>query len=36
MLQTNLEHKYPPEFEDLMNAIDEELEKEKKEKEKKK
>lgn len=36
MLQSNLEHKYPPQFEDLMRAIDKELEKEKDEKEKKK
>lgn len=31
MLQTNLEHKYPPEIEVLMAEIDKELEKEKEE-----
>ena len=36
MLQTNLEHKYPPKIEDLMKEIDEELDREKKEKEEKK
>lgn len=34
MLLNNLEHKYPPELEELMKQIDEELEKEKKEDEK--
>lgn len=29
MLQSNLENKYPPQFEELMREIDEELEKEK-------
>lgn len=29
MLQSNLENKYPPQFEELMKEIDEELEKEK-------
>lgn len=33
MLQSNLQHKYPPQFQDLMSEIDKELEKEKKEKE---
>lgn len=32
MLQTNLNHKYPPQFEDLMKEIDKELDKEKNEK----
>lgn len=36
MLQSNLQHKYPPQFQDLMSEIDKELEKEKKEKEKEK
>lgn len=34
MLQSNLENKYPPQFEDLMKEIDKELEKEKNKKEK--
>ncbi len=29
MLQTNLNHKYPPQFEELMKEIDKELDKEK-------
>lgn len=33
MLQSNLQHKYPPQFQDLMSEIDKELEKEKIEKE---
>ena len=36
MLQSNLRHKYPPQFQDLMSEIDKELEKEKKEKEEEK
>lgn len=36
MLQRNLQHKYPPQFQDLMSEIDKELEKEKKEKEEEK
>lgn len=36
MLQSNLHHKYPPQFQDLMSEIDKELEKEKKEKEEEK
>ncbi len=35
MLQSNLQHKYPPQFQDLMSEIDKELEKEKKEKKEK-
>lgn len=31
MLQTNLNHKYPPQFEELMKEIDKELDKEKEE-----
>ena len=29
MLQTNLNHKYPPQFEELMKEIDKEFDKEK-------
>lgn len=29
MLQTNLNHKYPPQFEELMKESDKELDKEK-------
>ena len=36
MLQSNLQHKYPPQFQDLMSEIDKELEKEKKKKEEEK
>ena len=36
MLQSNLQHKYPPQFQDLMIEIDKALEKEKKEKEEEK